>query len=53
MPQAGVYTPQAGVNAPQAGVYIAHHAWLDADHGPGAQHKVGHTGDLGARLIEN
>ena len=53
MPQAGVYTPQAGVYTPQAGVYIAHHAWLDADHGPGAQHKVGHTGDLGARLHDS
>src|SRR4051812_13193523 len=36
--------------APAPGVYIAHHRWLDAEHGPGALHKVGHTGDLGARL---
>jgi superfamily II DNA or RNA helicase len=36
----------------QPGVYIAHHRWLDHDYGPGAQLKVGHTGDLGARLCD-
>jgi superfamily II DNA or RNA helicase len=35
-----------------AGLYIAHHRWLDAEFGPGQLHKVGHTGDLGARLTD-
>jgi superfamily II DNA or RNA helicase len=34
------------------GVYIAHHRWLDTEFGVGQLFKVGHTGDLGARLTD-
>jgi hypothetical protein len=33
-----------------AGFYIATGKWLDTEFGVGELHKVGHTGDLGARL---
>ena len=32
------------------GFYVAHGRWLDLEYGAGALHKVGHSGDLGARL---
>lgn len=32
------------------GFYVAWGRWLDAEYGPGALHKVGHTGDLRRRL---
>jgi hypothetical protein len=37
----------------QAGVYITHHRWLDIDYGPGNLYKVGHTGNLSARLNDS
>jgi superfamily II DNA or RNA helicase len=37
----------------KAGLYVAHHRWLDADYGPGNLHKVGHTGNLSARLNDS
>ena len=36
-----------------SGLYIAHHSWLDAEYGPDSLYKVGHTGDLGARLTDS
>ena len=35
------------------GLYIAWGPWLDIEHGPGQLHKVGHTGDLGGRLLDS
>ena len=35
------------------GFYIAHHRWLDAEYGPDALYKVGHTGDLRRRLTND
>ena len=35
------------------GFYVAHHHWLDAEHGPDALYKVGHTGDLRRRLTDD
>jgi superfamily II DNA or RNA helicase len=37
----------------QAGVYITWHRWLDVDYGPGNLYKVGHTGNLSARLNDS
>lgn len=39
--------------ATSPGLYVAHHRWLDCEHGPGQLHKVGHTKDLGARLHDD
>ena len=39
--------------SPVPGFYIAHHRWLDAEAGPGALHKVGHSGDLRRRLSDS
>lgn len=35
------------------GVYVAWGRWLDVEYGPGQLHKVGHTGNLGARLNDS
>ena len=35
------------------GLYIAWGPWLDIAHGAGQLHKVGHTGDLGGRLLDS
>lgn len=35
------------------GVYVAWGRWLDVEYGPGQLHKVGHTGNLGARLDDS
>ena len=35
------------------GFYIAWGPWLDVEHGPGQLHKVGHSGELGARLSDS
>lgn len=37
----------------QPGFYVAHHRWLDVEHGPDALYKVGHTGDLRRRLEDS
>ncbi len=36
-----------------SGFYIAHHRWLDNEYGQGLLYKVGHTGDLCARLTDD
>lgn len=36
-----------------AGLYLAWNRWLDLDYGPGGLHKVGHTGNLSARLNDD
>ena len=35
------------------GVYVALHRWLDSEFGPGQLFKVGHSADLGARLLDS
>ena len=35
------------------GVYVALHRWLDTEFGPGQLFKVGHSADLGARLLDS
>lgn len=49
----GIAAPKARSKGATPGFYVAHHRWLDADHGPDTLYKVGHTGDLRRRLNDD